>query len=606
MSVTAHGLLTIDALIDTSTGSGGVLTVGGHTVLNVAPVLGAGNITLTGLNQSPVNTVPAGQTTSEDTALVFSGVNAISVSDLDAGANPGQVTISVVHGTLTLSGTAGLSFSSGDGVADGAMTFVAALSDLNAALAGLSYQPVANYNGGDTLTIVTNDQGNTGIGGALSDTDTVTITVTAVNDPPVTSDDSYTTAEDTQLTIAASGLLTNDSDVEGDSLTVVLLSGPSHGTLGLNANGSFSYTPAANFNGSDSFTYRTNDGTADSNIATVALTITAVNDAPVAADNSYTTNEDIQLTITAPGLLTNDSDVDGDPLTAVLVSGPSHGTLTLNANGSFSYTPAANFNGSDSFTYRANDGLLDSNEATVTLAVATVNDAPLTADDDYSTSEDTVLTVAAPGVLANDSDVEGDPLSAALVSGPSHGTLTLNANGSFSYTPGANFNGTDSFTYQVNDGAADSNVATASLTVTAVNDAPVASDDSYTAAEDSQLTIAAPGLLANDNDLDGDALTAVLVSGPSHGTLTLNANGSFCYTSAPNFNGSDSFTYRVNDGLLDSNEAAVTFDVAAVNDPPIAVDDGYSTNEDTPLTVAATGVLGNDSDVEGDCRPPCW
>src|SRR5439155_1130071 len=143
--------------------------------------------------------------------------------------------------------------------------------------------------------------------------------------------------------------------------------------------------------------------------------------------------------------------------------------------------------------------------------VTPVNDAPLATADGYATSEDTPLTVAAAGVLANDSDIDGDALSAALVSGPTNGTLTLNANGSFTYTPNANFNGTDSFTYKANDGAADSNIATVTLTITAVNDAPVASGDAYAVNEDGVLNVAATGVLINDTDIDGDTLSAVLM-----------------------------------------------------------------------------------------------
>src|SRR5262249_11914186 len=157
----------------------------------------------------------------------------------------------------------------------------------------------------------------------------------------------------------------NDTDVEGDALSAVLVSGPAHGTLALNADGSFTYTPAANYNGADSFTYKANDGALDSNVATVAITVNAVNDAPVAANDSYDTDADTAPLLDALGIFGNDADVEGDALTAVLVSGPTHGTLALNANGSFTYTPAANYNGTDSFTYKANDGSLDSNVATV-------------------------------------------------------------------------------------------------------------------------------------------------------------------------------------------------------------------------------------------------
>ena len=170
-------------------------------------------------------------------------------------------------------------------------------------------------------------------------------------------------------------------------------------SIALNGNGSFTYTPGANYNGSDAFTYKANDGQADSNVATVSLTVNPVNDAPVAVADSYSTNEDTALTVTAPGVLGNDTDVDGDALTAILVAGPSHGSLALNGNGSFTYTPGANYNGSDAFTYKANDGQADSNVATVSLTVNPVNDAPVAVADSYSTNEDTALTVTAPGVL---------------------------------------------------------------------------------------------------------------------------------------------------------------------------------------------------------------
>jgi VCBS repeat-containing protein len=202
----------------------------------------------------------------------------------------------------------------------------------------------------------------------------------------------------------------------------------------------------------------------------VSLTARSVNDVPVARDDAYATDEDTALTVAAPGVLGNDTDADGNALSAVLVSGPAHGTLALSADGSFSYTPVSNFNGTDSFTYKANDGTADSNVAAVTLTVRPRNDAPVAVNDAYTLAEDTTLTVLAAGVLGNDTDLDGDNLTAVLVSGPSHGTVAVNADGSFTYTPAANYNGSDGFTYKANDGTADSNVATVSLTVTAVPD----------------------------------------------------------------------------------------------------------------------------------------
>jgi VCBS repeat-containing protein len=329
--------------------------------------------------------------------------------------------------------------------------------------------------------------------------------VIPVNDPPVAVNDSYSTNEDTQLNVPAAGVLANDADVDGDTLSAILVTGPSHGSLSLNSDGSFLYTPNGNYNGADSFTYKANDGTVNSNVATVTLTINPVNDPPVAADDSYSTNEDTPLQIAASGVLANDSDVDGDTLTAAVVSGPAHGTLSLNSDGSFLYTPGADFNGTDSFTYRANDGQADSNTAKVTITVNPVNDPPVAADDSYSTNEDTPLNVSAgTGVLTNDTDVDGDAISAALVNGPSHGTLNLNANGSFLYTPNANYNGSDSFTYKANDGQADSNTAKVTITINPVNDPPVANagpdqnaDENTTGAFDGR----------NSSDVDGDTLS---------------------------------------------------------------------------------------------------
>src|SRR5213075_122034 len=472
-----------------------------------------------------------------------------------------------------------------------------------------TYTPVLNYNGPDSFTYKAND------GQADSPTNAVvSITVTPVNDPPVAVNDSYTTAEDTTLNVALPGVLANDSDVDVDPLTSILVTGPAHGVLTLNTNGSFTYTPSLNYNGPDSFTYKANDGQADSPTnAIVSITVTPFNDPPgtsgvIVADDSYTTPEDTTLTVVAPGVLANDGDVDGDPLTSILVTGPAHGVLTLNTNGSFTYTPVLNYNGPDSFTYKANDGQADSpTNAVVSITVTPVNDAPLAVNDSYTTAEDTTLNVALPGVLANDSDVDGDALTAAIVSQPTHGVLTLNTNGSFTYTPSLNYNGPDSFTYKANDGQADSPTnAIVSITVTPVNDPPgtsgvIVADDSYTTPEDTTLTVVAPGVLANDGDVDGDPLTSILVTGPAHGVLTLNTNGSFTYTPVLNYNGPDSFTYKANDGQADSpTNAIVSITVTPVNDAPVAVNDSYTTAEDTTLNVALPGVLANDSDLDVD------
>src|SRR3954454_21396794 len=252
-------------------------------------------------------------------------------------------------------------------------------------------------------------------------TDTVSIlfnTTPFSNAPPVAHDDSYTLAEDTALTLAAPAILGNDSDADGDTLSAALVSGPAHGSLALNANGALTYTPDANFNGTDSFTYKVNDGQADSSVATAFLRVTPVNDPPVAHDDSYTLAHDTPLTIKAAGVLANDSDLEGDPLSAILVGGPTHGNVLLTPDGAFTYTPAAGFGGTDSFTYKANDGQADSNIATVNLTITSANHAPVANDDSAGVAKGQTITADVQhGVLANDTDPDGNSLSVSAING---------------------------------------------------------------------------------------------------------------------------------------------------------------------------------------------
>jgi len=404
------------------------------------------------------------------------------------------------------------------------------------------------------------------VGDGVSYGDDMTFTINA---PPVASDDSYSVDEDAVLAIPAPGVLSNDTDADSDTLAAGIVTGPIHGDLVLNSDGSFTYTPEAGFIGTCSFTYLANDGAAWSNVATVTIAVSPANVAPVASDDSYGVDEDAALTISAPGVLSNDTDVDGDLLTAGLVTGPVHGTLVLNADGSFTYTPNANFNGTDAFTYAAHDGYAWSNTATVTITVNPVSDAPMAADDSYSVDEDAALTISAPGLLGNDTDVDGDTLTAGVVTWPIHGTLVPNGDGSFTYTPSANFNGTDSFTYAAYDGIAWSNAATVTITVNSVNDAPIAANDAYSINQNTALIVSVPGVLANDSDVDSPSLNAELQTTTSHGSLTLNANGSFIYTPSANFNGTDTFVYRVYDGAAHSNTATVTITVNPVINAPV-------------------------------------
>jgi VCBS repeat-containing protein len=481
-----------------------------------------------------------------------------------------------------------------DGPLRGTVTFLADGS--------FDYVPGVGFRGTDNFRYVVSD-------GVLdSNVATITVSLPHVNAVPVAVDDAYDATEDTDLIVVAAGITGNDSDGDLDPLTAVVVTAPAHGTLALDPSGAFRYTPAANYFGPDAFTYLVTDGFADSNLATVSILVASVDEPPVALGDTFTVDEDAVLDSLLDTVLVNDVNPEGAPLTAVLVAAPAHGVVALAANGTFIYTPDPNYNGPDSFTYSASDGALLSAPATVTIVVTPTNDAPVATGEAYATDEDTPLIVAAPGLLANDVDIDGDRLSVGLVDRPLRGTVVASANGSFSYVPALNFSGTDSFSYRVSDGdGRDSNTVIVTIAVSPVNDAPTATADTYAVSQDRALSVAAPGVLINDRDVDANPLLAVLVTGPVNGQLTLNADGSFTYTPNVGYVGSDSFTYQSSDGLLLSAPVAVTFTVTA---PPAKfyVADGtngttykYSTTGSTlgSNVLSGRGALGIASNAAG-------
>jgi len=289
-----------------------------------------------------------------------------------------------------------------------------------------------------------------------------------VNHPPVANNDSATTPEDMPVIIA---VLANDTDTESNALTAVLVSGPSHGMLTLNANGSFTYTPAANYNGPDSFSYKANDLTADSNVANVAITVTPVNDAPVANADGATTPEDAPVVL---AVLANDTDVDGDALMVSEVTQGGHGAVVINGDGTLTYIPAADFFGPDSFTYTVSDGHGGTATATVGLTVTPVNDAPTVAVPSARTAyEDVVLAIG--GISIGDVDngslsvilsVSDGTLTMAPATGLTvggNGTAVLTVSGTIaslnaalaglSYRGALNFGGSDTLSITVSDGS---------------------------------------------------------------------------------------------------------------------------------------------------------
>src|SRR5215510_2407179 len=304
------------------------------------------SITIAEVNDD-VTAADDNKSTNEDTTLNFPASD-LTGNDSAGPANESGQTLTVTSVTPTANTHGTVSLNSGQ----------------------VSYSPADNYNGAASFTYQVCDNGTTnGASDSKCATGTVNVTVNPVNDTPVVANDAYNTNEDT--TLNGSSVLANDSDVDNDPLTAELVSTTHHGVLNFNVDGTFTYSPAANYNGPDSFTYKAKDpSNAESNVATVSLTINPVNDPPVAANDSYVTNSNSPLNVNAPGVLANDTDIDSS-ITAVLASGPSHGTLALNADGSFTYTPSSDYTSNDTFTYSAYDGAAYSNTATVTI---TVND----------------------------------------------------------------------------------------------------------------------------------------------------------------------------------------------------------------------------------------
>jgi len=288
-----------------------------------------------------------------------------------------------------------------------------------------------------------------------------------VNQPPTAASDAYETMANEVFIVPAPGVLGNDEDPDGDTLTVSLSEAPANGSVTLDSDGSFVYLPDPDFAGEDLFTYLATDGSDNSKAATVTVTVILPNRAPVANDDGFQLEEDQVLEVSALGVLENDSDTEGQPLTAVLVSDVSHGRLILNDDGSFTYAPDLDYDGMDSFTYQVSDGDLSSNSAAVSIDVAPVNDIPLAFDDTAQGEEEVIIEV---NVLANDEGMGDGPISVELEASPENGTVEVVGN-IIRYTPTASFVGEDSFIYKVMDIDGESSSAMVSISITTASPA---------------------------------------------------------------------------------------------------------------------------------------
>ncbi|MBW3664437.1 MAG: tandem-95 repeat protein [Actinobacteria bacterium] len=512
------------------------------------------------------------------------------------------------------------------------------LGTLSAAGPVVSYTPTAHANGTDTFTVTVTDRGDPDActaepcdGVLTSTTATVTVTIDPVNDVPVADADAVTVQEDGTVPVDLTDLASDVETAVGD-LVYEVVSAPTVGELS-GSGGALTYTPDANINGSDTFTYRVTDrGDPDdcaeapcdapetSQVATVTITIDPVNDVPDATDTSVTLDEDaaplgIDLAALAADLETADAD-----LTYELVDLPTSGQATL-TGATVSYTPDANVNGSDTLTYRVTDrgdpdGCTDapcdvaatSRLATISVTVNPVNDLPTASDSSVTLDEDAGPVDIDLGALAADVETADADLVYTIVSGSTLGGLT-GSGPIVAYTPNLDAHGADSLTYQVSDrgdpddcapvsttctASATSAVQTITITVTSVNDAPVAVDDEAATDEDTPVTV---DVLANDSDVDGDALTVTISTEPTSGSATVTDTGAVLYTPAADWSGTDTLGYTVADVHGATHTATVTITVAAVNDAPVAGDDTATSVDGSPVDI---DVLANDRDVDAD------
>jgi VCBS repeat-containing protein len=466
---------------------------------------------------------------------------------------------------------------------------------------GVTREPVLNAGmSGEASTV---GKGSESTGGS-SDTNSAPVIV-------IGGGDSHSTNEDTPV----SGQVVA-SDADGNPLSYTAGTAPAHGSVTVNPDGTWTYTPGSNFNGTDVFTVTISDGQGGISTATVNVGVTAVNDVPVASADSASVLEGGSVVI---NLVSNDGDVEGalDPASIVITNAPTHGTVSVNANGTVSYQHDGSETAADSFSYTVKDAQgLVSAPVNVSVSVTGVNDLPVvdtgsanfdvaTGAYSHSTTEDTPVSGQ---VVASDAD--GNPLSYTAGTAPAHGSVTVNPDGTWTYTPGSNFNGSDSFTVAISDGQGGISTATVNVGVTAVNDAPVASADSASVLEGGSVAI---NLVGNDGDVEGalDPASIVITSAPTHGTVSVNANGTVSYQHDGSETAADSFSYTVKDaqGLV-SAPVNVSIAMTGSNDLPV-VDTGsanfdvatgaysHSTTEDTPVSgqVVASDADGNPSEL---------
>jgi len=406
-----------------------------------------------------------------------------------------------------------------------------------------TYTPEEGYCGTDKFTYTLKD-----IDGD-SDTATVTINIECINDLPVANDDTFNTIEDTPVTGSVAG---NDIPSKDGGNVWSKETDPEHGTVLFNSDGTFTYTPEEGYCGTDKFTYTLKDIDGDSDTATVTINIECVNDLPVANDDTFNTIEDTPVKGSVAG---NDiPSKDGGNVWSKETD-PEHGTVLFNSDGTFTYTPEEGYCGTDKFTYTLKDIDGDFDSATVTINIECINHIPVANDDTFNTIEDTPVKGS---VAGNDIPSKDGGNVWSKETDPEHGTVLLNSDGTFTYTPEEGYCGTDKFTYTLKDIDGDFDSATVTINIECVNGIPVASDDSARICQDRTLCSSVA-----DNDIlskDGEN-TWSLLSNPAHGTAVVDSDGTYCYTPIEGWSGIDCFTYQLCDIDNDCSQGTVTITV---------------------------------------------
>jgi acylphosphatase len=539
-------------------------------------------------------------------------ITVLSVNDVPVAR--GETLAGVEDSVLRIASSALLANDSDADSASGQTLYIASVSNATHGTVELrpggevAFTPEANYHGRAGFFYTVSDA----LG--LQSTAWASIDLAAVNDAPEVQDDIATGEEDTVLAFSAAALLSRVSDVDagtdGDTLRMARVGNAVHGTVEMSPDGSVRFMPEANYHGVASFSYWVADASGAESMASVNVTVLAVNDTPTARGDAFGGTEDKVLRIASATLLANDSDpdtlTDGQLLHIARVSNATHGTVELRPDGEVIFTPEPNYHGRAGFFYTVSDpsGLQSSAWASIDLTA--VNDAPELQDDTALCDEDMAAVFRAADLLANDRDADvftsGDAIRISRVGNAVHGTVELRSDGSVRFAPEPDYHGPASFNYWAADAMGAESMATVKLTVLAVNDAPLARGESMDVTEDEVLRIASATLLANDTDADtltdGQGLRVAGVGDALHGTVELLPDGEVIFKPEENFHGVASFSYVVSDSAGGASTATAVLRIAPVNDAPQAVADMAATDEDRALVLTAASLLANDLDAD--------